>query len=89
MTTGDVQPGALLDATRVLYSAVRPSWFETKASSHVGARVQDACDAFVQRLVRGAMTQELIGLAWALETASGTYISTDETVAHIMAGHGS
>jgi hypothetical protein len=60
-----------------------------QAGSHVGARVQDACDAFVQRLVRGAMTHELSGLARSLETASGIYIFTDDTVAQITASHGS
>ena len=88
MTTVDVQPEALLDAALVLYSAVRPSWFDTKASSEVGPRVADACDAFVQRLERAAMTTELVGLARALEISSGTYIFTDDTVAQIAAGHG-
>jgi hypothetical protein len=88
VTTVDVQPEALLDAARVLYSAVRPSWFETKARSHVGPHVSYACDAFVQRVVRAAMTKELIGLARALEIASDTYVSTDTTVAEKAAGHG-
>ena len=88
VTTVDVQPGALLDAARVLYSAVRPSWFETLAGSHVGPRVSDASDAFVRRLVRAAMTNELVALARALEIASGTYVSTDAAVAQRAAGHG-
>jgi hypothetical protein len=89
VTTVDVQPGALLDAGRVLHSAIRPSWFDARASPGVGLPVQAACEAFALRLTRATMTQELLGLAHALEVASGTYIFTDDTVAQIVAGHGS
>jgi hypothetical protein len=88
MTTVDVQPESLLEAARVLYAGAEPSWFETKANGQLGPRVTDSCDAFVQRLVRAAMTKELIGLAGALETASGLYLYTDANVARQASGHG-
>jgi hypothetical protein len=88
VTTTDVQPEALLEAARVLYCAVRPSWFETKATANVGPRVSEACDAFVQRLERVGITKELIGLAKALEFASGHYVSTDTGVAQKATSRG-
>jgi hypothetical protein len=50
--------------------------------------VSDACDAFVRRLERAAMTKELIELARALEVASGTYVASDAAVAQRAAGYG-
>jgi hypothetical protein len=42
----------------------------------------------VQRLERAAMTNEIVGLARALEIASGTYVATDAAVAQKASGRG-
>jgi hypothetical protein len=88
VTTLDVQPEALLDAARVLSAGAEPSSFDTKASPGVGPSISEACDAFVQRLQRAGMTNELIGLAKALGFASGLYVSTDTGIAQKASGRG-
>jgi hypothetical protein len=88
VTKIDVQPEALHEAARILYAGVHPSVFSTMASGSVGPLVANACDAFVKRLERAGMTNEIVGLARALELASGTYVSTDTAIAQKASGRG-
>ena len=86
MASLEVEPAALLDAARVLYSSVRLSCFDAKANPQVGSKLSSACDMYLERLTRAGITRELVGLARALELASGTYLFTEDAVADMAAG---